>query len=211
MEVMEAIEERRAVREYTEDPIDRELIQRIITAATLAPSAHNAQPWAFAVFEDAAQIESYSERAKKWLIENIPYTYRDPAMRLLFDDPQFTLFYHAPVLVLVLAKAKEQQSIRDCGLAAENLMLAARGEGLGTCWIGFATPWLNLTATKRELGVPENYEVIAPIVLGYPKAWPRSHGRRPAEIYWLGRTEANRYVAVPEHTDECGVSAVLGA
>jgi len=73
----------------------------------------------------------------------------------------------------------------DCCLAAENLMLAARDEGLGTCWIGFARPWLDLPSTKHEMGLPAGHHVVAPIVLGYPKAWPESHGRNPAEIHWL--------------------------
>jgi nitroreductase len=56
-------------------------------------------------------------------------------------------------------------------------MLAARDEGLGSCWIGFARPWLDLSATKAEPKLPERYHVVAPIVLGHPRAWPESHGR----------------------------------
>jgi len=61
----------------------------------------------------------------------------------------------------------------------------ARDEGLGTCWIGLSRPWFNLPSTKRELSLPEQYEVVAPIILGQPKAWPESHGRHPAEIHWI--------------------------
>ena len=84
------------------------------------------------------------------------------------------------------AKSAQPQAYEDCCLAAENLMLAARDEGLGTCCIGLARPWLNLRSTKDELGLPEQYEVVVPIVPGHPKAWPESHGRQPAEIHWLG-------------------------
>jgi len=86
----------------------------------------------------------------------------------------------------VLANSEDSQSAEDCCLAGENFMLAARGEGLGTCWIGFARPWLNLPETKREFGLPEKFEVVAPILLGYPKEWPEPHGRNPAEIHWVG-------------------------
>jgi len=85
----------------------------------------------------------------------------------------------------VLAKSMEPQASEDCCLAAENLMLAARDEGLGTCWIGLSRPWFNLPSTKRELSLPQQYEVVAPIILGQPKAWPESHGRHPAEIHWI--------------------------
>jgi nitroreductase len=95
------------------------------------------------------------------------------------------VFYHAPALVLVMAQSAATQAIEDSCLAAQNLLLAARDQGIGSCWIGFARPWLNLPSTKKELALPEGYTVVAPIVLGYPKAWPESHGRKPAEIHWL--------------------------
>jgi CBS domain-containing protein len=54
----------------------------------------------------------------------------------------FSILFGTPALVVVLAKSSGTQSAEDCYLAAENLMLAARNEGLGSCWIGFARPWL---------------------------------------------------------------------
>jgi nitroreductase len=104
----------------------------------------------------------------------------------MLEDPKFVLFYHAPALVLVIAKSSEDQAKEDCCLAAQTLMLAARDAGLGSCWIGLSRPWFNLSSSKRELGLPEPYHIVAPIVLGYPKAWPEPHGRNPAEIRWLG-------------------------
>lgn len=187
MESIDVIRTRRAVREYTDARIDRTTMERLIGAAILAPSAMNLQPWAFAVLLDGERINNYSRRAKDWLLTNVSQ-FSESARRIL-DDPNFVLFYHAPALGIVLAKSSEAQAAEDCCLAAENLMLAARGEGIGTCWIGFARPWLNLPSTKHELGLPANCQVVAPIVLGYPKAWPESHGRNPAEIHWLGETQ----------------------
>ena len=89
-------------------------------------------------------------------------------------------------LVLILATSSDTQATEDCCLAAENFMLAARDDELGTCWVGLARPWFNLSATKVELELPESYRVVAPIVLGRPKAWPEPHERNPAQIHWLG-------------------------
>ena len=185
MELMDVIRTRRAVREYTEAPIPQSTIERLISAAILAPSAMNFQPWAFAALLDPERIDKYAERAKNWLLANFAQTSYEPSAHKLLEDPGYVLFHHAPALVLVLAKSSAAQAMEDCCLAAQNLMLAARDEELGTCWIGFARPWLDLTPTKRELGLPDDYRVIAPIVLGHPKAWPKSHGRNPAEIHWL--------------------------
>jgi len=182
---MDMIENRRAVREYTDAAIDRATVERLIGAAVLAPSAMNLQPWAFAVLLDRERIEDYAKRAKDRLLASLSQTTYEPSIRQMLEDPKFVLFYHAPALVIVLAKSSGTQAAEDCCLAAENLMLAARNEGLGSCWIGLARPWLDLPATKTELKLPEQYHVVAPIVLGYPKAWPESHGRKPTEIRWL--------------------------
>jgi nitroreductase len=183
MDSMEVIATRRAVREYTETHIESAAIERLINAAILAPSAMNLQPWAFATLLDRGRIDRYADRAKSWLVANLSQASFPPAIRQMLEDPTLTLFYHAPALVLVMAKSSEAQAKEDCCLAAENLMLAARNDGIGSCWIGLARPWLNLSPTKLELGLPDNYHVVAPIVLGYPKSWPESHGRNPAEIY----------------------------
>jgi nitroreductase len=185
MELMDVIRNRRAVREYTNDSIDRGTVERLIEAAILAPSAMNLQPWAFAVLLGRERIEAIAKRAKDWLLASLAQTSYDPAIRHMLEDPKYALFYHAPALVVILAKTAGTQSAEDCCLAGEDLMLAARNEGLGTCWIGFARPWLDLPGTKAELKVPENYHVVAPIILGHPKAWPESHGRKAAEAYWL--------------------------
>ena len=185
MELMDVIRNRRSVRDYSDAAIDRPTIERLIEVAILAPSAMNLQPWAFAVLLDRERIEGYAKRAKYWLLTSLSETFYEPSIRHTLEDPQYVLFFHAPALVVVLAKSSGTQSAEDCCLAAEHLMLAARNEGVGSCWIGLARPWLDLTATKAELKLPEQYYVVAPIVLGYPKAWPESPGRNPAEIHWL--------------------------
>ena len=185
MELMDVIRNRRAVRDYTDAAIDRATMEGLIGAAILAPSAMNQQPWAFGVVLGRERIDAYAKRAKDWLLASLSLTSYEPSIRHMLEDPQFALFHHAPALAIVLAKSRGTQAAEDCCLAAENLMLAARNEGLGSCWIGFARPWLDLPATKAELKLPEQYHVVAPIVLGHPKAWPESHGRNPAEIHWL--------------------------
>jgi nitroreductase len=185
VELMEVLRNRRAVREYTDAPVERSVMEGLIEAAILAPSAMNLQPWAFAAVLGRERVDLLAKRAKDWLLASLAQTAYDPAIRHMLEDPHFALFHHAPAVVVILARTAGTQSAEDCCLAGENLMLAARNQGLGSCWIGFARPWLDLPATKKELKLPEHYHVVAPIVLGHPKAWPESHGRKAAEIYWL--------------------------
>ena len=71
-------------------------------------------------------------------------------------------------------------------MAAQNLMLAAYGMGLGSCCIGFARPWLNLGDTKSELGIPDPHVPIAPIVVGYPRRAASRVPRKQPQIHRLG-------------------------
>jgi nitroreductase len=176
MEMMDVLRKRRAVRDYTDARVEAVTVERLIKAATLAPSAVNQQPWEFVALLDRKRIDEYAERAKVGF----------GAFRQMIEDPSYSLFYHAAGLVLIVAKSENRQAAEDCCLAAENLMLAARDEEIGTCWIGLARPWLNLTSIKKELGLPEKSHVVAPIVLGYARAWPETPGRNLPEIHWLG-------------------------
>lgn len=192
MNFIDVLKERRAVRKYQPVLIRRAEIEALINAAIEAPSAMNLQPWAFAAIVDPDYIESHAKRAKEWLLASMSQLPNLASARHLVEDPDFTLFHHAPAVVLVVAKSSQPQAIEDCCLAAENLMLAARDRDLGTCWIGFARPWLNLPEVKAELGLPEQYQVVAPIVLGHPVAWPESHGRKTPEVYWITPVQAER-------------------
>jgi nitroreductase len=74
----------------------------------------------------------------------------------------------------------------DYSLAAENLILAARAIGLGTCWIGFAQSYLATPEGKAQINLPPAYLPVAPIIVGYPGSFPVPVPRKPAEIRWVG-------------------------
>jgi nitroreductase len=88
-------------------------------------------------------------------------------------------------LIVIAAVAASPWAVEDCSLAAENLMLATHAEGLGSCWIGFAQPWLNSPAGKAALGFPAAYIPVAPIIVGWPKAAPPPVPRKTPEIRWI--------------------------
>ncbi len=187
MEFLQVLAERRAVREFTDDPITKSTITELVNLAIQAPSAMNLQPWAFAVTLDRGAIKVLGERAKTWLLENESTLGLGEMAQGILRQPGFSIFYGAPALVVVVAKDPGTQAAEDCCLAAQNLMLAARDQGIGSCWIGFARPWLDLLSTKKELDIPARYRVVAPIILGYPKKWPESHGRKAPEIHWMDK------------------------
>ena len=186
MDLIEAIRTRRSIRAYRPDPVPRETIEQLLAAATLAPSAMNLQPWAFGVVTDCAKIRDLSERAKALLLGQMterPFLKR---FEEYFRNPDYSIFYHAPALIVIYSRSVSAFAPIDCALAAENLMLAARGFGLGSCWIGFGHDLLELPETKRELGVPPECSVAAPIIVGRPAEEREAPERKATEIlYWI--------------------------
>jgi nitroreductase len=83
-------------------------------------------------------------------------------------SPDFDIFYNAAALIVICGKPVGSFVTGDCWLAAENLMLAATAMGLGSCCVGSALPALTAPDVRRELAIPDGYEVVAPIVVGVP-------------------------------------------
>ena len=184
MDLMQAITTRRSVRKYLPDPVGRETLEALIRAAIQAPSAMNSQPWAFGVIEGAETLRAYSDRTKTLLLsmaEKMPWI---EGYRGMFEDPAFNIFYGAPALVLICATPSVHGE-GDCAMAAQNLMLAARGMDLGTCWIGFFGFLLNRPEEKAALGIPADYQPVAPIIVGRPDGeMPTPEREAPEMLFW---------------------------
>ncbi|MGQ9525752.1 MAG: nitroreductase family protein [Armatimonadota bacterium] len=157
MDVYEAIRLRRSTRSYKPDPVPQDVLDRLLEAMRLAPSGANRQPWQFIVVRDA--------EIRKQLV---------PAC---WNQEQVA---QAPVVIAACgreADAAPSCLVRDLSIALTHLMLAARAEALGTCWIGA----FDEGKVKGVLGVPEDVTVVALMTLGYPTAWPEARERKPLD------------------------------
>ena len=181
MELMEALRTRRACREFNAEPIERSTLEELINAAILAPSAMNLQPWAFVVVNGAARLHAMSAEAKRAAFDHLP---TNSPLRGHLADPNFEIFHGAAALIVICATSGDQQAAEDCCLAAENLMLAAHGEGFGTCWIGLSRLWLNSSEVKAKLGISLDLHPVAPIILGRPKGRTPATPRNRPKIVW---------------------------
>ncbi|HIH01550.1 TPA: nitroreductase [Thermoplasmata archaeon] len=143
MEVLDAIKARRSVRAYSTTAVPDEVLEKVLDAGRLAPSAHNGQPWHFIVVKDEAKRQEMSKaRWAKFLKES-------------------------PVVIVGCgdAKASPEWYVVDTTIALQNMVLAATSEGLGTCWIGSFDEGL----VRRLLKLPEQLKVVAMIALGHPR------------------------------------------
>ncbi|MBS7654071.1 MAG: nitroreductase family protein [Candidatus Bathyarchaeia archaeon] len=151
MDFYEVVRTRRSIRSYKPDPIPEEALIRILDSARIAPSGSNRQPWKFIIVKD--------EALKR---------------RLAAACQNQKFIAEAPVVIVACGYnihwnrggyMGDLSMLIDVSIAFTHLILAARAEGLGTCWIGA----FDNEEVKKILGVPENVNVVAITPLGYPK------------------------------------------
>ena len=168
MDVFEAIQNRRSIRKFKPDPIPEEHLNRVLEAARLAPSAGNRQPWRFVVVQDENTRAKLAE-----LADHQTFVGAAPVVMAVFGDPDDSpAGYRQDPMV-----AYKQ----DPMIAVEHMCLAAVELGLGTCWIGPASPNYDVEAIKRLLGVPERMYMTCLLPLGYPDQAPNARSRKPRE------------------------------
>lgn len=188
-DTLSQIYRRHSVRSYTPEKITQATVDRLLRAAVQAPTAMYQEPWAFAVIQNREILQRYSERAKSLLLEQQSVSGATAAEQSIHDrlhDPAFNTFYDAGTLVVICRKSDTPFSEADCWLAAENFMLAAVAEGLGTCCVGLALSVLNTAEARHELGIPERGAAVAAIIVGVPSGPSTQTARKPPEILcWL--------------------------
>jgi len=152
-EFLEIIYRRRSVRKYEKKPIPDDVLNAILEAGRLAPTARNLQPWHFIVV-------------------------RNPEVRrkLIFRDWN-SFIGEAPVVIVGCGEADKKWAVVDVAIALENMVIAAEALGLGSCWIGA----FEEEEVKRVLGIPDHLKVVAMITLGYPAERPDAPPKKRLE------------------------------
>ena len=169
METWDVIRARRNVRQYTDQPIAREDLERICEAGRRAPSAGNGQPWDFVVVTDRGQL---TELAKVW------------------ERGGRHIARSAATIALVAREPEDERSrglmLYDFGQATAYMMLAAADLGIGSGHSSVA----DQQQAQRVLGFPDGYLAVYLIGLGYPAdrpLWPLTRpNRRPFDevVHW---------------------------
>lgn len=168
MKFLEPAKKRYSSREYKDKKIDRKLIEKVLEAGRIAPSAVNFQPWHFIVIDENPMLEKIQETYKRGWIKT------------------------APVIVIICSdhstswkrKDGKDHADIDIGITADHITLQAAELGLGTCWV------CNFDAQKcREiLQLPQNIEPVVYLPLGYPDDAPiENHEKRKSMdeiIHW---------------------------
>jgi len=177
------LKKRRSIRDYEDKEVTIETIKDIIRKSCLAPSSGNGQPWQFIVITDKAMIKTLSDESKRNLLADLEKNPDSPSKKYeeYLRDPNFNVFYNAPCLVYICGHKDVRSLDVDCALAASYLMFSAVEKGLGTCWIGLGK-FIHAPDLRRLIGMPDDCRIVAPIIIGYPKAIPEPSDREKPRI-----------------------------
>jgi nitroreductase len=183
MEFQELLKNRRSIRDFQEKEVFLGTVTDIISESCLAPSSGNGQPWQFVVINRKETIKRLSDESKKTLLSDIARNPDSPAKKYeeILRNGDFNVFYNAPCVVYIIGPRNHRLLDVDCSLFACYFMLAAAARGLGTCWIGLGTNVRN-PELIREIGIPEDCRIVAPIIIGYPKSIPEPSVRNKPRI-----------------------------
>jgi coenzyme F420-0:L-glutamate ligase / coenzyme F420-1:gamma-L-glutamate ligase len=184
------IDHRRSIRTYRADLVPDALLERLLRAASLAPSPHNRQPWRFVLLRSgaaAALARAMGERLAEDRRRD-----GDAAEAIARDVARSEArMTGAPVLLMVCVTLEEMDAYPDAkrreaeflmavqgtAMAAQNLMLAASAEGLATCWM--CAPLFCPETVRRILALPAAWQPQGLITLGYPAAAGKLRPRKP--------------------------------
>ncbi len=196
MNVLEAIERRRSIRQFRSDPIPHDVLDRLLHALRLAPSGSNRQPWTFIIVRDtetkqriaaACRFKNTLDRkvcVQEWVAQApviiVACGHMKEASALLHEEGGPFISNGRTIVDQMGAKPGEYTSAApwDLAIALEHLALAAVAEGLGTCWIA----GLDEDELKRVLAIPEGVGAQLLMPVGYPaSSWPPPRPRKSLE------------------------------
>ena len=193
------IQERRSIRRFDGSAIPPETLQRVLEAATKAPSAHNRQPWRFVIITALEDKRSLANALGEELREDRLADGDDPGQIEKDVTQSIERITNAPVVVIACLSmeamdvypderrktAEYIMAVQGVSMAAQNLLLAAHAEGLGACWL--CAPLFTKDEVREELSLPDGWDPQGLIILGYPAEAGKKRPRRPMEEVSLWR------------------------
>jgi nitroreductase len=162
MELLEAIKGRRSIRAYTPQEVPEEVVEKLIDAASFAPSAGNIQPWKFVIARKPETKEKLAQAANQTFIEEAPV-----AIVVCANEKRAEMGYGF--------RGKTLYCIQDTAAAIQNILLTACSLGLGTCWIGA----FDEDAARKAVNAPDGMRPVAIIPVGYADEAPEQRRQKP--------------------------------
>jgi nitroreductase len=194
-ETLTTIYNRRAVRKYKNKNVPKELVEELIAAGRMAPSAMNMQTWKFYVVTDKELIHRFSHDISKAAFKETVKKGMKGILKALSGMAHFVksftlsalsdpVFYNASVVIFITSPKTNGWASLDTGMCAQNIMLAAKSLGLDTCPVGFGK-FVEYTKDYSHLNIPSNEQVQLSVIVGYGDEEPPVHERRTDNVKYI--------------------------
>ncbi len=185
MNTLEAIASRRSIRRFKDEPVSRELVERVLAAAIQAPSGKNRQPWHFVVVQGEKRREMLRvmrTRLAELKAQGVDLGSAEWSAECMEQAP-VTIFVFRPDGGEEAGGSMDVVDVQSIGAAIQNMLLAATELGLGTLWI--CDVFYAYDELRSWLGRDD--QMIAAVSIGYPEESPDARPRRPLEdvTTWL--------------------------
>ncbi len=208
---------RRSIRFYRTDVPAPDALKRMFSTAAMAPSAHNRQPWRYAVIGERSHKAKLAEAMGKRLIQDRNAD-GDAEERIKADvERSYRRIVDAPLVVLVALTLSDMDrypdparmdaeylmAVQSTAMATQNLLLSAQAEGLGACWM--CAPLFCPDTVRAALELPTDWEPQGLLTLGYPARPGKLKPRRPLNAFVEDRRIVNgtTYLSGPQQSILC--------
>lgn len=177
------LSQRRAIRDFFDKEVPLSVIQEILQESCMAPTASNRQPCRFIIIRNRNLMKQLSDDSKANLLADALKSpgYLSPEYEARLRDETFNVFYTAPCLIYFIGPKNVGSLDVDTGLTVAYFMFGATDRGLGTCWVGLGS-YIRNEQLLKEIGMPADCRIVAPVIVGYPSTIPPATERRPPNI-----------------------------
>jgi len=203
MELFDAIAGRKSIRRFKQTPVPDEVVNKILDAGRLAPSANNTQPWSFLVIKDREVLKNMAAAVREMIDRMVPFAESEKqAQRLAaYKSNYYTFFEHAPVVIAVcmegydastdqllarmgyapedIMRLRPLPGLQSVSAAIEHMLLAVHALGYGSCWM--TGPLVAQEAFGELLGYGKESSIAALLPIGLPDEDPPARSRKPLD------------------------------
>jgi len=181
MDIFEVIQNRRSLAHLLPQPVERATIEKVLSAALWAPNHHHTEPWHFFVFQHAAR-----QKLADAIMENFHRDHPDATPQEIDKaakkNPRRVM--ESPLVIVVSSEpgkdtAETQENYAACACAVQNILLAAEALGLGAYWRTGEPAYTAPNAVKELLQLPEESQLVAFLLMGYPEKNTKVAARKP--------------------------------
>ena len=171
------IMQRRSIRTYKNQPVDRKTLDRILDCGINAPNGMNWQAYEIRVIDNKQLLDQFTAA----VLQDNPEVAQREGFKNIFVD--------APTVLFIAKSDKYELSSVDCGLLAQNIMLSAQSLGIGSCCLGSSARWLKSSPSAKacldKLNFSPGHELFFCIALGYPDQEKPAKPRRKDMIQYI--------------------------